>query len=77
MTTFNVNPGDAAKLSSAAGLVEVCDEAGRVLGFFAPVSMELADKYAQAAAQLYPVKQRRSKTTAEVLEQYAIQNQAQ
>ena len=53
----------------------VRDPAGRVIGFFAPITMELADRYARAAAQAYPVKDLRKGdpngkgyTTAEVLE---------
>jgi hypothetical protein len=74
MISVAVDEKLANSLTAPATLVEVRDAAGRVIGFFAPVTMELAEKYASAAGQLYPVKpgsvsaMRRPKTTAEVLE---------
>jgi hypothetical protein len=63
-----------AKLSEAKTLVAVRDSSGTVIGFFAPVSLEHAARYAEAAAAIAPLAHKRSpkegpsRTTAEVLE---------
>jgi len=63
-----------AKLSEAKTLVAVRDGTGTVIGFFAPVSLEHAARYAEAAASIDPMAHKRSskegpsRTTAEVLE---------
>jgi hypothetical protein len=50
-----------AVLRRASGLAEIRDAAGAVVGFFAPVSMDRAHLYAQAAAQIDPQEMRRRK----------------
>jgi hypothetical protein len=61
-------------LMKAKTLVEVRDTNGMVIGFFAPVALEHASRYAEAAAAMDPMAARRAakegpgKTTAEVLE---------
>jgi len=40
----------AASLSDKEELYEVRNEEGKIIGFFAPVTMENADRYARAAA---------------------------
>jgi hypothetical protein len=63
-----------AKLAQANTLVEVRDAKGTVIGFFAPVSLEHAARYAQAAASTQPLSHNRgskdgsSRTTGEVLD---------
>ena len=63
-------------LQGATELVEIRDPSGAVIGFFAPVQMERAARYAQAAAATDPLEIRRRKeagnqaqTTQEVLNQ--------
>lgn len=73
MTSVTVDEKLAGSLVASGSLVEVKDAAGTVIGFFAPVTMELADKYAQAAGRYYPIKDLpkpvgKAYTTAEVLE---------
>jgi len=59
-------------LICADSLVEVRDEKGIVIGFFAPVSLEHAPRYAEAAAALDPIMAKRAskegpvRSTAEV-----------
>ena len=62
-------------LAEAKELVEVRDGSGKVIGFFAPSSMQHAAQYAKAAAQTDRTAIQRAKeengpnrTTAEVLE---------
>jgi hypothetical protein len=61
-------------LRDAKTLVEVRDEQGAVIGFFAPVALEHAARYAEAAAAMDPMAAKRAakegggKTTAEVLD---------
>jgi hypothetical protein len=61
-------------LRELKSLVEVRDEAGIVIGFFAPVALEHAARYAAAAAAIDPMAAKRAakegpgKTTAEVLD---------
>jgi hypothetical protein len=73
MDSVTVDEKLAGSLTAGGTLVEVKDPTGKVIGFFAPVTMEYAEKYAQAAGQFYPVKDLpksngRTYTTAEVLE---------
>lgn len=73
MDSVTVEEALAGSLTKGGKLVEIKDTTGKVIGFFAPVTMEYADKYAQAAGQLYPVKDLpkpngRTYTTAEVHE---------
>ena len=75
MTTISLDGKTLATLVETKRLVAVSDAAGRVVGFFAPVGMELAPQYAAGAAQIYPRKDAHKAndngkryTTAEVLE---------
>lgn len=66
---------DAVKetFAGAKSLVEVRDSAGVVIGFFAPVALEHAARYAEAAAAIDPLASKRqtksglTMTTPEVL----------
>ena len=62
-------------LQQAKSLTEIRDAAGNVIGFFAPVSVERAHLYAQAASQIDPQEMHKRKeaggkthTTQEVLD---------
>lgn len=75
MTTIPLDDKTIAALVDPKQMVAVSDPAGKVVGFFAPVGMELARDYAAAAAQIYPEKDAhklnddgRRYTTAEVLD---------
>jgi hypothetical protein len=75
MNTLIADDAVLAVLRQAKGLSEIRDASGTVVGFFAPVSLERAHLYAQAAAQIDPTEIKRRKeaggkthTTAEVLE---------
>jgi hypothetical protein len=75
MTSLTADDAMLATLRQAQGLAEIRDPTGRVIGFFAPVSVEHADLYAQAAAQVDPTEIQRRKaaggkphTTQEVLD---------
>jgi hypothetical protein len=63
-----------AALGQVKELAVVRDEDGTVLGFFAPVALEHAARYAEAAANIDPTLHKRrtengpNRTTAEVLE---------
>jgi hypothetical protein len=50
MTTLTADDAMVAILSRAEGLAEVRDASGRVIGFYAPVAVKHADRYARAAA---------------------------
>jgi hypothetical protein len=74
MRSLTVDGAVLAVLSQADGLTEIRDAAGRVVGFLAPVSVERAHLYAEAAARIDPTAIRRRKeaggqtyTTREVL----------
>jgi hypothetical protein len=75
MDHVTVDERARAALSEVKSLVEVRDADGRVIGFFAPVALEHAARYAEAAAQTDPLAARKparegpTKTTAEVLDQ--------
>lgn len=51
MTTVTVNQAQAETMVKTGELVEVRDPAGAVIGFFAPVKLEYAKDYAEAAAR--------------------------
>jgi hypothetical protein len=75
MNTFTADPSLQQSLSNLAGLTEVRDSHGTVLGYFSPVSQKTADAYADAAAHFdaEEMKRRRianesGRTTREVLE---------
>lgn len=53
MTTVTVNPAQAEALKVTGELVQICDETGAVLGFFAPLKMEYVKEYAEMAARSY------------------------
>lgn len=61
------------RLNEETTLAEVRDDSGMVIGFFAPVALEHAHRYAEAAASIDPMAAKRAskegsgKTTAEVL----------
>jgi hypothetical protein len=78
MTSLTVNDQLLAVLNEAKGLSEIRDSAGNVVGFFAPVAVKDAQRYALAAAHIDPARVQRAKeetgpgrTTAEVLERLA------
>ncbi len=78
MTTIVVGSQVKADFASTRDTVEVRDEAGALLGFFAPVSKARADLVARAHAEYDPEEIRRRKqntegsvTTAELLARLA------
>src|SRR5262245_51471220 len=75
MRTITVDNKLLEVLARATSLAEVCDSSGTLVCFFAPASLEHADLYARAAAQISPQEIRRraeaggkTYTTQEVLE---------
>ena len=74
MLTVHADEAMKAALRKATSLAQVCDSDGAVIGFFAPVALERAHLYAEAAASIDPMAHKRrpqdgpNKTTAEVLE---------
>jgi hypothetical protein len=74
MNFVTANEAMKATLDQATTLVEVRDESGRVIGFFAPVSLEHASRYVVAASSIDPSTSKqlnsdnKSRTTAEVIE---------
>jgi hypothetical protein len=75
MSHLTVDDATLALLGQAKDLVELRDGSGRVIGFFAPVSLEQAHRYAAAAARVDPTEMQRRKSdgqpgrsTAEVLQ---------
>ena len=75
MLTITADAAALAAFRQAKVLAEVRDPDGNILGFFAPVSLDQAHLYAQAAASISPseVKQRKEEngkthTTQEVLQ---------
>jgi hypothetical protein len=75
MITVTADDAMLAKLRAANGLVEIRDGEGKVVGFFAPVSLENAARYASAAARIDRAELERRKaeenggyTTREVFE---------
>jgi hypothetical protein len=74
MLTVTADAAMKAALRQANGLAQVCDADGTVIGFFAPVSIERAALYAEAAASIDPTLHKRqpkdgpNRTTAEVLD---------
>jgi hypothetical protein len=75
MITLIADDAMLATLRQANGLAEVRDASGTIIGFFAPVSLDRAHLYAQAAAQTDPTEVKRRKesggkthTTQEVLD---------
>jgi hypothetical protein len=75
MITLTADDTLLAVLKQTKGLAEIRDSAGTIVGFFAPVEMDRAHLYAQAAAQTDPQEIKRRKeaggkthTTQEVLD---------
>jgi hypothetical protein len=75
MNTLTADEAMLAILQQAKGLAEIRDVNGTIVGFFAPVSVERAHLYVQAAAQIDPQEIKRRKeaggkthTTQEVLD---------
>jgi hypothetical protein len=75
MLTITADAAMLAKLRAADGLAEIRDGEGKVVGFYAPVSVDRAPLYAQAAADISPAEVKRRKeeggkthTTQEVLQ---------
>jgi hypothetical protein len=75
MTTLTADDAVLALLRQANGVTEIRDATGTVVGFFAPVSLDRAPLYVQAAAQSNPQETRQRKdaggathTTEEVLD---------
>jgi hypothetical protein len=62
MTRLTADDAMLALLRQAKELAEVCDASGRVVGFFAPVALEHAATYAEAAARIDPAEIQRRKT---------------
>jgi hypothetical protein len=52
MLTITADAAMLAKLRAANGLAEIRDGDGTVLGFYAPVSVDQAARYAAAAARI-------------------------
>ena len=74
MTSLTADAAMAAVLGQVNELAEIRDASGKVIGFFAPVAIEHARNYANAAAHFDPEEIKRAKeekgpgrTTAEVL----------
>jgi hypothetical protein len=65
MTTFTPDPADQAFLAKVAGLTEVRDAGGNVLGFFSPVTQHDAEAYARAAASFDRAEMQRRKNSPE------------
>jgi hypothetical protein len=59
MITLTLDDAALALLRQAAGLSEIRDSSGQVVGFFAPATMSQARLYAQAAAQTDPAEVKR------------------
>ncbi len=59
MITLTADDSMLAVLRQAQGLAEIRDTSGTIVGFFAPVSVERAHLYAQAAAQIDPTEVKR------------------
>ena len=75
MQSVTVDGPAAEELRKAEALVEVRDASGKMLGFFAAVTMDQAAQYAQAAAGVDPwallrarSEPEKGRSTAEVLE---------
>jgi len=74
MQSLTVDDALAPAMRQVKELAEVRDGQGNLIGFFAPVSLEHAARYAQAAAAADPLAAKQPKnngpaaTTAEVLE---------
>ena len=75
MTSVTANEAVLAVLGSVKELTEIRDPSGKVIGFFAPIAVEHAQHYANAAARIDPAAIQRAKeekgpgrTTAEVLQ---------
>jgi hypothetical protein len=63
MISFTLDEAAVAQLRQAQGLAEIRDGSGTVIGFFAPVSLERAPLYAEAAARIDPTAIQRQKQT--------------
>lgn len=59
MTTLTLDEAMLLMLRQTKGLTEIRDVNGVVVGFFAPVSIDRAHQYAEAAAQVDPLETRR------------------
>lgn len=75
MTSITADGDMLAALANVKELAEVRDGTGNVIGFFAPVTIEHAARYADAAAHLNPKEIKQAKegngpgrSTAEVLQ---------
>jgi len=75
MNSITADHAMSAILKQTTVLSEIRDPSGTVIGFFAPVAIEHAQRYAEAAAHFDPSEIKRRKesneplrTTAEVLE---------
>jgi hypothetical protein len=65
MTSLIADDAMLAVLRQAAGLAEIRDTRGEVVGFFAPVSLEQARRYAEAAARIDRAELERRKQSGE------------
>jgi hypothetical protein len=75
MVSLTANDSMVALLNQAKGLTEICDPKGKVIGFFAPISLEHAQDYVVGAAHFDRAEIQRRKeqnlpgrTTKEVFE---------
>src|SRR5262249_29770750 len=75
MTSVTADDRMLALLSQVRELAEVRDASGKVIGFFAPIAIDQAQHYANAAAHISPAEIQRRKaergrgrTTREVFE---------
>jgi len=65
MDTFTADPSLQQSLAKLAGLTEVRDSAGTILGYFSPATHQSAEAYAQAAAHFDPDEKNRRKLSTE------------
>lgn len=61
MVTLTADEKVLAILNQATELAEIRDAAGNVIGFFAPIALEHAANYANAAAHIDPLKVKQTK----------------
>jgi hypothetical protein len=62
MTSLTADGDMLAVLSQVKDLAEIRDSSGKVIGFFAPIAIENAKAYANAAAHIDPMEIARQKS---------------
>lgn len=65
MITLTADEKMLAILNQATGLAEIRDAGGKVVGFFAPIALPQAGRYANAAAHIDPTEIARRKSAKE------------